>query len=102
MAAERLLEWSDVVRELTSFVAAFITVGAVGFRYGVLRRRVVAAPPAGPGAVEVGDASRAFGAYAAEVAGRVGLTGAVLQVVLFIIAIRGTAARKHVSVGEAI
>ena len=58
-AAEPLLEWSEVVRELTSFVGAFLTVGAVGFRFGVLRARPGAAAP-GPvaGAPGVATAHR--------------------------------------------
>ena len=52
MQAEPLITWSEPAREFVGFVAQFLAVGAVGFRFAALGSRLGA-----PGTVPAGDAS---------------------------------------------
>ena len=71
-----LIPWPDPVFELVGFVASFLAVGAVGFRYGVIARldgvRARAASAADP-AVLVRAARRAAA---------LGLAGAIVSAAL--------------------
>jgi copper transport protein len=97
MATEPLLQWSQVVNELASFLANFAAIGAIGFRFGVLRSRLAMAWT--PGTT---NPDRAFYDDAATAAAVVGLVGTVAQVVLFMITAHGLATRKHLSLTGAV
>jgi copper transport protein len=92
MQAEPLIDWANAGRELVSFLAVFATAGAVGFRYSALRARFAAAAP-----VEAPD----IYLDAARRAAWIGVIGAVVRAVLFVVGLQGTAARRGVTVGEA-
>lgn len=95
--SEPLFEWSEVIHELISFLASFAAVGAVGFRYGVLRGRFA------PVVARAGAADREpdFFGDAAATAAVIGLVGAIVQVVLFYLGLQAQAARKHLALGAA-
>ncbi len=88
MQAEPLLESSEVVRELVSFVATFLTAGAIGFRYAIARRRLADAP--------VADVY----ADAVHRAAIIGLVGAVGRGGLLAMQLPQQAARAHVGVAQ--
>jgi copper transport protein len=87
---EPLIHWPQPILEYLGFVASFLASGAVGFRYGVLRRlRGVAAP----------EERAIFGMLARPAAG-LGLAGAIGVAVLFGMRLPEFAARRHVAVLE--
>lgn len=88
MQAEPLLEWSHVARELASFVATFLSVGSVGFRYAVAGRALAA-----------GDAAPIY-ADALRRAAALGLAGALARAALLATGLPAQAARRHVGVAE--
>jgi putative copper export protein len=88
--AEPLLEWSEVARELVSFVSVFLTAGALGFRYVVARRRLGDADPGVAGTF----------ASATHRAAAIGLVGAIGRGVLLAMQLPGQAARAHVGVAQ--
>jgi copper transport protein len=75
-------EWSSAARELVGFLGSFALYGAAGFGTLVLRRDV-AAP------------------VVRRRASTVGLVGVLVSVVALLLALAGTAARKHLSLGGA-
>jgi putative copper export protein len=85
MQAEPLIHWSEPIGEFIGFVAQFIPLGAVGFRFAALRHRL--------------DAYDSVYADAARRAAIFGLGGVLVQTVQLILALPKTAARAHVTVG---
>jgi putative copper export protein len=101
MQAESLITWSEPAREFVGFVAQFLAVGAVGFRFAALGRRVeaTAATTAGdPSLVSEGDVYR----HAARRAATLGLFGAFIQAVMLWDSLPAAASRAHLSVGQAL
>jgi hypothetical protein len=101
MQAEPLITWSEPARELVGFIAQFLAVGAVGFRFAALGRRlgVRATVPAGDAAlVSEGDVYR----HAARRAATLGLLGAFMQAVMLWESLPAAAARAKITVGEAL
>ena len=84
MQAEPLLQWSDPARELVSFVAQFLTAGAIGFRYFALHGWRI-------------ESDRAFYEDAARRAGMLGLLGVVVRLIMAWMSLPGAAARKHMA-----
>jgi putative copper export protein len=95
MASESLFEWQDVVFEYVGFLASFAMLGAVGFRYGVLRFPAARLADAGDSALR--DAFE----RAAEGAAAVGLVGAGLGIVSFFVNLHDRAEGKHQTLSEA-
>ncbi len=96
MDAKPLFEWSDVLFQYVGFLSSFWMLGAVGFRYGILRSDVR------------GDASAkdlphvsAFRDAASNAAG-IGLLGAALGVVSIVEGLLKRADAKHLTFGEAV
>ncbi len=92
---EPLLTWSEPVIELIGFLASFFATGAIGFRYVVLRKRLM--PATAPDTEE-----RAMHADAALRAAVIGVIGAVVSIVLLFAGLPAQAARRHVSLGTLI
>jgi putative copper export protein len=88
MESEPLLQASDVGIELLGFVASFLLLGAVGFRFAVLRSGVA-------------SASEATTARAASRAAAVGLAGAALGIVALLLVLGDRAEAKHVTLLDA-
>ncbi len=87
MLQEPLLEWPEPLFHYLEFVAVFLPVGAVGFRYSALRDAFAAAPA---GARVHADAARR--------AAWLGLLGAGIGALLLARALPGLAARRHTTV----
>ena len=101
MQAEPLITWSEPAREFVGFVAQFLAVGAVGFRFAALRTRVGApapAPATDATLVNEGDVYR----HAARRAATIGLLGAVIQAVMLWQSLPRAADRLHLTVGQAL
>lgn len=101
MQAEPLITWSEPAREFVGFVAQFLAVGAVGFRFAALRSRIgaPASAPAGDAILPTeGDVYR----HAARRAATLGLLGAVIQAVMVWQSLPRAAARAHLTVGQAL
>lgn len=86
MQTEPLFAWADAGRELISFLALFLSTGAIGFRFSALRGSRV-------------EADRAFYADAARRAAWLGLAGVVVRIVNLALALPGNAERAHTTVG---
>jgi len=100
MQAEPLITWSEPAREFVGFVAQFLALGAVGFRFTALRDRV-SAQAAATGAAPLlgeGDIYR----HAARRAATLGLLGAVIQAVMRWSSLPQAASRAHLTVGQAL
>ena len=91
-AASPLIHWPDPLIELLSFVASFLTVGAVGFRLRVIARVMGARGTNADDHRVLRDAARRAAAL--------GLTGAVVSAGLFASRLPEMAARRHVTVGQ--
>jgi hypothetical protein len=89
LAAEPLISWPEPLIHLLGFVAAFLSVGAVGFRLSALRG-LLASPAA---------EDRDFARAAARRAAWLGLAGAALGAGLLARRLPELAARHHVTVG---
>jgi len=94
MDPKNLFAWRDVLFEYVGFLSSYGMLGAIGFRYGILRalgspRAQNDSPLAGP-----------FGKSAASAAG-VGLLGVALGVVSLIAGLLKRAASKHQTFSEA-
>src|SRR4051812_37576388 len=90
MQAEPLIQWPEPVYQLLEFVAAFLVIGPLGFRYAVAR----------PG--EASNGGQAVCAVAVRRAAAIGLVGAGLALVHIAIVLPDLAARRHLAVGAAI
>ena len=105
MQAEPLITWSEPIKEYVGFIAQFLAVGAVGFRFAALRDRLDA-----PAAPAVGDTGGDTGghaegqvyAHAARRAATLGLLGAVIVLVMSWDALPSAASRVHLTVGGAL
>jgi len=95
MDGKSLFEWRDVLFQYVGFLSSYAMLGAIGFRYGILRSGIATAggqagaPLAGP-----------FGSSAAAAA-RIGLVGVGLGVVSLVQGLLKHAASKHQTVAEA-
>ena len=89
MAAEPLIEWPKPFLELASFIAAFLSAGAVGFWFTVLRRM--------PGRRAGADERSLFERISVRAAA-LGLIGTMISVMLIASRLPGNAARQHVTV----
>jgi hypothetical protein len=96
MDAKSLFEWNDVLFQYIGFVSSFWMLGAVGFRYGILRSDV-----RGDGSTKDLPRVSAFRDAASNAAG-MGLLGAALGVVSIVEALLKRADAKHLSFGEAV
>jgi putative copper export protein len=85
MQTEPLFAWADAGRELISFLALFLSTGAIGFRFFALR---------GPRV----ESDRAFYADAAHRAALLGLAGVAIRIVNLALALPGNAERAHTTV----
>jgi copper transport protein len=94
--AEPLIHWPEPIVEYIGFVAQFLTVGAVGFRYAAVRDRLAG----GHGHAAPDGAEQAMYARAVQRAGVVGLVGALVQAVLLARGLPAAAARAHETVGR--
>lgn len=98
MESEPLITWSEPVKEFISFIALFISVGAVGFRYSSLRGRLTGAlASTGTGGVP-GTSDASFHALAARRAAALGLAGMIIRLALVLFDLPEMAARKHLAV----
>src|SRR6185503_924568 len=80
--------------ELIGFIGLFLSAGAVGFRFAVVRGHAKA-EAAAPGAHPI----HAVYSDAAQRAAVMGLIGAVITAILFVHALPSQAARAHATVG---
>jgi putative copper export protein len=105
MQAEPLITWSEPVREYVGFIAQFLAVGAVGFRFAAVRGKLLA-PVTTAATAAAGDAGdlAEWQVYsrAARRAATLGLFGAIIQAVMLWESLPAVAARAHLSVGEAL
>ena len=90
-----LFEWRDVFFEYVGFLSSFWILGAIGFRYGVLRVQRGTSGNASTSLV-----ATAFRSSEASAAG-VGLIGAVLGVVTLVQGLLKRADAKHQTLGDA-
>jgi putative copper export protein len=100
MQAEPLIQWSDPVREYIGFVAQFLALGAVGFRYAALRRLLPRALRVDPTVDPFIRAEHDMVEHAARRAAAIGLLGALIQGVMLAQSLPGAAAKAHVSIGQ--
>ena len=90
MNAEPLITWSDPVREYVGFVAQFLALGAVGFRFAAVRGRDLSS---------TGDTERLLYAEASQRAAVIGLVGILVQSLMFAAGLPKAADRAHTTVG---
>lgn len=88
-ASEPLIPWPQPFIEIAGFIAAFLSAGAVGFRYAALRR-----------ASATSDDERRVLGGAARGAAVLGLLGALIAAVMLATRLPGFAARHHMTVIE--
>ncbi len=93
MEPKSLFEWRDVVLQYVGFVSSFWILGAVGFRYGILRGKVSAEADSPSTSVLRSSAAQAAG---------VGLIGVALGVVSLFESLSKRAESKHVTIGDAL
>ena len=101
MQAESLITWSEPAREFVGFVAQFLAIGAVGFRFAAVGKRLTthtAAPGGEAALLAEGDVYR----HAARRAATLGLFGAFIQAVMLWESLPAAAARAHLTVGQAL
>ena len=91
MITEPLFEWRDAAMEFTSFVASFLSVGAVGFRFAVERGRGSASHS------NASDEARVY-SDALRRAALLGLLGALVSAFILYTKLPGSAARAHTDV----
>lgn len=92
---EHLLTWSEPVIELIGFIGSFLAIGAIGFRYAVLRKRLM------PATASAADEA-AMHHDAAFRAAVIGLIGALITIILYVAGLPAQAARRHLSLGALI
>jgi putative copper export protein len=93
MQAEPALQWSEPVTQFVGFVSLFLANGAIGFRYGAMRRRLSTADPRH-------DAAQLLYGAAAQRAAWLGLIGALVQAALLVTQLPHLAERMHLSTGQ--
>lgn len=89
MQAEPLIVWSEPVWEYVGFVAQFLALGAVGFRFAAVRGRTTSATD---------PAERTVYEDASQRAAVIGLAGILVQTLIFLSRLPQAAARAHVAV----
>ena len=94
MPDESLFEWRDVLFQYVGFLSSFWMLGAIGFRYGILRAGITT--PGGQGGSPLAGAISRSAAGAAGI----GLLGVGLGVVSFIEGLLKRAESKHLTIGE--
>lgn len=87
------MHWSKVVTELVDFVAYFLAIGAVGFRYAAVRRRIA-------GTEAAASTDTLVYADALKRAAIIGLVGAVMHGAMFLEGLPNAAARAHTSAAQ--
>lgn len=87
-----VLDWRDVAREYTSFLAAFLTIGAAGFRYAVLR------PLLARGATAASSIWR----RAADRAAWIGTVGGGLTAAVLFLDLDAAAVKKGLSLAQVV
>jgi copper transport protein len=97
MLPEPLIQWSDPIREYIGFVAQFLALGAVGFRYAALRGEL-APSRVDPTVDPFIRAEHDMMARAARGAAVIGLLGALAQGVMLAQSLPGSAAKAHKTV----
>ena len=90
------LAWQDVLFQCIGFLASFWMLGAVGFRYGILRAGFGTAGGQGDSPMASASDSSATGAAG------IGLLGAGLGVVSLVEGLLKRAESKHQTIGEAL
>jgi putative copper export protein len=100
MQAEPLIQWSDPVREYIGFVAQFVALGAVGFRYAALRRLLFRATRVDATVDPFMRAEHDMMEHAARRAAVIGLLGALIQGVMLAQSLPGAAAKAHIPIGQ--
>lgn len=88
MQAEPLIHWPEPIVQLVGFVAQFVAVGSVGFRYAAVRDRLDSGDPAER---ELYDAACARAAL-------IGVVGAIVSGLLFAYGLPEGAQRAHTTV----
>lgn len=95
MQAEPLIHWPEPILEYIGFVAQFVALGAIGFRYAAVRDRL----PLGPNTLHAPDDSeRATYARALRRAATLGLFGALVSAALFAYGLPEAAERAKTTV----
>jgi putative copper export protein len=100
MQAEPLIHWPEPIVQFVGFVAEFLAVGAVGFRYAAVRGRL-ASGDATASSVSSGRADTGTQAFFIDIcarAAKLGLIGAIVQAILFANGLPAGAARAHTTV----
>lgn len=92
-AARPLIEWPEPITQFLGFVSIFLMLGAVGFRYAVLRVPLAPVPTLDPETSE-----RKVYVRAARRAAIMGVIGVVLALVLLATQLPQLAARQHATV----
>jgi putative copper export protein len=90
-----LFEWRDVLFQYVGFLSSFWMLGAIGFRYGILRAGITTPGSAGDSPLAEASSRSAAGA------GGVGLLGVGLGIVSLIEGSLKRAESKHQSIGDA-
>ena len=88
--ARPLIEWPEPIVEYLGFLAQFVALGAVGFRYAAVRDRFRSA--------STGDEAGDYYAEACARAAHIGVLGALLSLILFAFRLPEGAARAHTTV----
>src|SRR5690349_3964744 len=89
-----LIEWPEPLIELLGFIASFVAVGAVAFRLRVIAKA--------KGISEISTDEQRVLDRAATRAAALGLLGAIVSAVLFAVELPETAARRHMTVSQAL
>ncbi len=89
MQAEPLITWSEPAREFVGFIAQFLGLGAVGFRFAAVRGRATLA---------LDEHERTLYTDALQRAAVIGLVGVVVQAAFFALGLPRAASRAHVTV----
>lgn len=96
MEPKSLFAWSDVLFEYVGFLSSYGMLGAIGFRYGILRGGV------GTSGAKGGSPLAAPFSGSAASAGGIGLLGAGLGVVSLVVGLLRRAEAKHLTFGGAL
>ncbi|MDB4882730.1 MAG: copper resistance domain protein, partial [Gemmatimonadetes bacterium] len=97
MQAEPLIHWPDPIFEFIGFLAQFLAVGSIGFRFAAIRGRFDGASGVS-GETRPGEpisAERAFYSNAVARAASIGLSGAIVGALLFAQSLPASAERAH-------
>ncbi|MEO6526548.1 MAG: CopD family protein [Gemmatimonadaceae bacterium] len=94
---EPLIHWPEPIIEYLGFVAQFLAVGSVGFRYAAVRGRLDAAATPSNASGESDAGERRVYADTCARAAAIGAAGAVVGAMLFASSLPERAARAHTS-----